>query len=249
MNLRNKIIFSVLICGLLFPMRVMSQREIDLAVTAIVKPDTVFRAVRPTVEIVFKNLGPDSIYTTDTLWFDVTFGSADMQDIRFPEQYGVKWYEMPFPKDLGKDDSFLYLWQCPSSFDIPITVKGWITVGAWFYSGNVSYCEESNKKFANNGFYKDKVVYYRHSSDIVSYHLFENIFFPNPISSDGIINIKNENLQGKQILIFDSVGKLILTHDVDNSAIVSLDISSFRKGMYTIVIASEQETIIQKFIK
>jgi len=84
-------------------------------------------------------------------------------------------------------------------------------------------------------------------SNTASTNEFENLkisMYPNP-SSD-FINISNDNLEIKNIQIFNLIGKKITEIKAQNNRVINIDISNFSKGIYLISVDNRASA---KFVK
>ena len=66
------------------------------------------------------------------------------------------------------------------------------------------------------------------------------LIFPNPVKS--ILNIRSSNVKNKQILIYNTVGKKVLSSNLKNE----IDVSSFSKGNYFYEIINIDGEVLQK---
>ena len=75
--------------------------------------------------------------------------------------------------------------------------------------------------------------------------------YPNPADKEINISLKNMDLNGSKIFIYDLQGNLVKSFKIlDNKDNILLDISSLSKGTYTIVVVSDNKTkVTQKLIK
>lgn len=71
-------------------------------------------------------------------------------------------------------------------------------------------------------------------------------FFPNP--TNDILNIKQINIEPKQIIIYDVLGKLLLS-DVIDKKINTFDLSNFSNGIYYVKVKYNSETLVKKIVK
>lgn len=73
--------------------------------------------------------------------------------------------------------------------------------------------------------------------------------YPNPVVNELTIELNGDSKQDISYSIIDVVGKTVLTGTtVNNSSIIKLDISSFKKGVYFINFSDKQENVVQKIV-
>jgi hypothetical protein len=70
--------------------------------------------------------------------------------------------------------------------------------------------------------------------------------YPNPTNSD--VNIEFADLSKKTIEIWDLLGKKIYSTTVYESPSLKINVSSFNKGIYTVVIKGDAITVTKKLI-
>ncbi len=70
--------------------------------------------------------------------------------------------------------------------------------------------------------------------------------YPNPASD--FLTIKQINIEPKEVLIFDYLGKLLMRTQIDKK-INTIDFSNFSKGIYLVKIVFENQVLVKKVIK
>lgn len=73
--------------------------------------------------------------------------------------------------------------------------------------------------------------------------------FPNPNSGSFDIKINDRNFQKATISIANMLGQTLLQEKLLNNATMHIDASSLQQGMYYIVIRTDKEVLVKKFVK
>ena len=72
--------------------------------------------------------------------------------------------------------------------------------------------------------------------------------YPNPATSQINIDWQNSSLQIKNIEVLNVVGEKFFSQNFFNSKLVSIDVSQWAKGVYLLVVRSEEQSITKKII-
>jgi len=76
--------------------------------------------------------------------------------------------------------------------------------------------------------------------------------FPNPVTSESVINVNADNALNVEICVFDLSGKKLNTNSFylnEGSNEVSIDSSNLSSGVYKVVISNEETTVTRMFVK
>jgi hypothetical protein len=69
--------------------------------------------------------------------------------------------------------------------------------------------------------------------------------YPNPVKD--VLNIEANNFSNKNIIIYNSLGQIVLSADFTNN--LRLNLNSFKKGIYLVKIFTNHNCITKKVIK
>lgn len=74
-------------------------------------------------------------------------------------------------------------------------------------------------------------------------------FYPNPVKNELNFNIENTTMQSGKIRISDVQGRLLMQKMITGNENISMDVSTFPKGLYFYSLSNENEKISGKFVK
>ena len=133
-----------------------------------------------------------------------------------------------------------------------------------FGDGNYAYLENPVHTYSEEGDYNVTLIAFNECGSDTSYQLIDilNIneltqnllvtLYPNPSKDILYLSFNNENPRNISLEIFDSRGHETLSYKINNrsqNGIEKLDISSFRKGLYYMVVRIGDQFTVAKIIK
>lgn len=94
------------------------------------------------------------------------------------------------------------------------------------------------------------VITYINNLGVEEVTIFSNVsLYPNPVSESLIVDLSTLSQEDVTIEVYDLSGKLLITSDNKSGAIVSLDMSSFAKGLYQVKLSTENAHTMKRVSK
>ncbi|MGB0428805.1 MAG: T9SS type A sorting domain-containing protein [Flavobacteriales bacterium] len=73
--------------------------------------------------------------------------------------------------------------------------------------------------------------------------------YPNPANTQLNVQLNQQDVEVKQAIITDVLGRTIAKYDLKSSEALSFDVSSLEKGQYFLILKNETEQFSQAFTK
>jgi len=226
-----------------------AQRYINLDADSIFGPDTIREFEKPVVRYSLRNAGPDSICKTDSFLIAFAFNPFFGPEVRIPntQKWAKEYFTFCFNKDLGKGDTVIFNWKCPSTFKVPYTKIGYVGIVAWF---NVvdTHLVKTDPLYLKGLTRKEDVVFYFPTSGLTVAEQDNSILAVNPVEN-GILHFKSPLEKSSIIRLYDALGRLQL-EIMDDSKDSSIDLKPFNlaDGFYFLQIEKEEKLYRQKIV-
>jgi len=247
-NVSIKLIFVVCFVFLHFYLS-QAQRYINLDADSIFSPDTIREFEKPIVRYSLRNAGPDSIYRTDSFLIAFVFNPYYGPKVRIPntQKWAKDYFTFCFNKDLGKGDTVIFNWKCPSFFKVPYTKVGYVSIVSWFYVIDTNLVK-SDPLYLKGSKTNENVVYYFPTSGLTEVDRDINNLVTNPVEN-GILHFKFPLEKSSTIRLYDALGRLQLLLNEDNvSQTIDLNTFNLSNDIYFLEIEQDDKVLRQKII-
>ncbi len=179
------------------------------------------------------------IYPNNLIYYD----TIAIVDSVYTEN-GLKKIRLNLNSGFNYDEKLTFIEGIGTNFGIDYQVNFYALGGGWGQSDIYLLCS-----------YKDGFLTYKNTFLDTCYLVWINIdekanqqnikVYPNPVKD--VLNIEANNFSNKNIIIYNSLGQIVLSADFTNN--LRLNLNSFKKGIYLVKIFTNHNCITKKVIK